>query len=99
MENRRVSRTAVQRVESLGFTQVHAYQPASLFQDNGRKLNRVAEPGDPWLMFATASGKCYRHVGADPMEAANGIISAVIFPEFGALSAEIVKLTETIRAG
>jgi hypothetical protein len=25
------------------------YQPESLFRDNGRKLKRVAEAGDPWI--------------------------------------------------
>lgn len=41
--------TAVQ-MQSMGLKLGLCYQPEHLFLKNGRKLNRVAEPGDPWLV-------------------------------------------------
>lgn len=99
MEKGRMKRTAESRMEALGFTQIHVYQPQSLFVQNGRKLPRCAEPGDPWLMFATQDGICYHQAAADPMGAAERIIAVAIFPEFTALGAALDMLTDTLRAG
>lgn len=98
MENSRMKRAAVQRMEALGFYQVHVYQPESLFVKNGRKLARVAEPCDPWLMFACYGDRCFNQVGDSPMAAAEAIIHYTSMPALFELSAEIGKLTEALRA-
>ncbi len=41
--------TAVQ-IQSMGLTLGLCYQPEHMFIKNGRKLSRVAEPGDPWFV-------------------------------------------------
>ncbi len=41
--------TAVQ-IQSMGRTLGLCYQPEHMFIKNGRKLSRVAEPGDPWFV-------------------------------------------------
>ncbi len=97
MQARGVKDTAIRRLEALGFTRAHAYQPQHLFAPNGRKLNKVAEPGDPWVVFATTGGKTFSATAATPREAASTIVIAATMPSFAALAAELDKLMEALR--
>lgn len=82
----------------MGFERAHAYQPQHLFVKNGRKLERVAEPGDPWLIFATIGDRCLSAVAAHPSDAVPVLVLKAAMPELAALGDEIEKLTGAIRA-
>lgn len=98
MENRSLKLAAQRRLESLGLDRVHAYQPQHLFVANGRKLPRVPEPSDPWMVFASDGKHCYSAVAATPMEAADRVAKKASLPALYMLGVEIDRLTETIRA-
>jgi hypothetical protein len=98
VQARSVKDNAVRRLEAMGFERVHAYQPQHLFVKNGRRLERVAEPGDPWLVYATAGDRCLSAIGARPSDAVPVLVLKATMPALGALGDEIEKLTGAIRA-
>lgn len=97
MQTRSVKDTAIRRLEAMGFYQVYSYQPQHLFVKNGRKLERVAEPIDPWLTFACYADRCYSAVGATPAATVPKIVLKATMPALAALGDEIEKLTGVLH--
>lgn len=98
MESGRLKRSVIARLKALGFSGPMAYQPESLFVKNGRKLSRVAEPCDPWLVYGCYGDRCHGEVANDPHRAADALILWATMPAMHELSVEIGKLTEALHA-
>lgn len=81
----------------LGFTRPMAYQPQHLFVKNGRKHDRVAEPGDPWLVSACYGDRCISAAAASPAEGASAVIRRAIMPELHELGEAVADLAGAIR--
>lgn len=97
MASSSLTRAACGRLESLEFTHVHVYQPQHLFRPNGRKHTRCADPGDPWLMFATLGDVVYQGIGDTPGQAADAVIEQAASPALYLLGVEIAILAHVIR--
>lgn len=97
MEGSRLKRAALDRLTAAGIAQPTAYQPEHLFRKNGRKLARVAEPEDPWLVYGCYGDRCVQEIDADPREAARRLIARFNLPVLYDLGVEIDNLTGAIR--
>lgn len=98
MESGRLKRSVIARLNALGFSGPMAYQPESLFVKNGRKLSRVSEPCDPWIVYGCYGERCRSEVASDPHRAADALILWATMPALHELMGEIDKLTEALRA-
>ena len=106
MSRPKLSSIHAARLSELGLKLGLCFQPEWLFVPNGRKLKRVAEPGDPWSvnlvrrdrsilqsghLVATATGATFE-------EAVESAIPTGLVASMLRLESSVGRLTETIRA-
>lgn len=98
--------TAVQ-IQSMGLKLGLCYQPEHLFIKNGRRLTRVAEPGDPWSVTLCRMDRVSwvdgytvsAAVGATFEEAVEKAMPVGLTAATLRLERAVDRLLETIRAG
>lgn len=95
------------QIQSMGLTLGLCYQPESLFIKNGRKLARVAEPGDPWMVTLNRldrvpwadGGTVATAVGATFEDAVDAAMPRGLKASMLRAERAIDRLVETLRAG
>lgn len=94
------------QIQSMGLKLGPCYQPQYLFTPNGRKLTRVAEPGDPWhvslcrmdrVLWADG-GTVATAVGATFEDAVDAAIPRGLKASMLRAERAIDRLMETMRA-
>jgi hypothetical protein len=97
MASSRLTGASEKLLLDLGFSRPMAYQPQHLFVKNGRRHERVAEPGDPWLVSAAYGDRCISAVAASPAEGASKLIRQMVMPELHELGEAVAGLTMAIQ--
>lgn len=94
------------RLQTMGLKLGLCYQPQHLFIPNGRRLTRVAEPGDPWMVTLNRmdrvpwadGGAVVTAVGATFQDALDAAIPDGLTASMLRAERAIDRLVETIRA-
>ena len=95
--SRMMSAATEKQLLDLGFTRPMAYQPQHLFVKNGRRHDRVAEPGDPWLVSAAYGDRVFTVQAASPADGATALIRQAAMPAIHDLAEAVAGLTATIQ--
>lgn len=95
------------QIQSMGLKIGQCYQPQHLFIPNGRRLTRVAEPADPWMVTLNRmdrvpwadGGTVATAVGATFEDAVDAAMPRGLKASMLRAERAIDRLVETLRAG